>query len=222
MAEPAAATVPGVPPEFQYASLPHQAETAITGMWVFLATECLFFGGLFLAWIYSRYWNMAGFDAGSGATELRIGSINTGILVTSSFSYAMGLAFIQADRQRGMIICIALAMLLGTSFLCLKGFEWHLDFDSHAWVNDPDFEVKGALQGGAKLFWTFYWIGTVLHGAHMSVGLGLLAYILWRARRGDFSAAYHTPVEVVGLYWSFVDIVWMVLWPFIYLIGRGA
>jgi cytochrome c oxidase subunit III len=165
---------------------------------------------------------MAGFDAGGQETELWIGSINTGILVTSSFVYALGLAFIQADRQRGMIICIALAMVLGTSFLCLKGFEWHLDFDDHTWVNDPDFKIKGALEGGAKLFWTFYWIGTVLHGAHMSIGLGLLAYILWRAHRGDFSAAYHTPVEVVGLYWSFVDIVWMVLWPFIYLVGRGA
>jgi cytochrome c oxidase subunit III len=221
MAEAEATSAGGsAPTEFQYASLVHQSQTAIAGMWLFLATECLFFGALFLAWMYCRYWNMAGFDAGSSETELWIGSVNTGILVTSSFVYAAGLAFVQLGDQRRLIWCCAGAVALGSAFLCLKGYEWHLDFADHVWVNDPDFKIKGMLEGGAKLFWTFYWIATVLHAAHMAAGLGLVAYIIWRTRRGDFSAEYHTPVEVVGLYWSFVDVIWMVLWPFIYLIGR--
>jgi cytochrome c oxidase subunit 3 len=211
-----------VPQEFQYASIFHQAETAIAGMWLFLAQESLFFGGLFLSWIYCRYWNIAGFDAGSAEAQLWIGSINTGILVTSSFAYALALAFIQGGRDRGMAALLWIVIFLGIAFLCLKGYEWHLDFKDHTWVLDPDFKVKGALQGGAKLFWSFYWLGTVLHAAHLTIGIGLVAYVIMRARLGHFSAAYHTPVEVVGIYWSFVDVVWLILWPLIYLIGRGS
>ena len=209
-----------VPQEFQYPNLFDQGQTAITGTWLFLAQECLFFGALMLTWVYARYWNMAGFDAGSQQTELWIGSVNTGILVTSSFFYACALTFIQAGRSRPMFWALVGVIMLGCTFLGLKVYEWHLDFVNHSWVNDPQFPVKGALGGGAKLFWSFYWIGTVLHGFHMTIGIGLVAYLLIRARRGDFSAVYHAPVEVIGLYWSFVDIVWMMLWPMIYLIGR--
>ncbi len=211
-----------LPQEFQYASLFHQREAAIAGMWLFLAQECLFFGALFLTWIYSRYWNLAGFDAGSAETQLWIGSINTGVLVTSSFAYAVALTFIRGGADRPMSMALWVTLSLGVIFLCLKGYEWHLDFDDHTWVLDPDFKVKGALQGGAKLFWSFYWIATILHGAHMSVGIALVLYLILRARRRHFSAAYHTPVEVVGIYWSFVDIIWIILWPLIYLIGRGT
>ncbi|HEX5327692.1 MAG TPA: cytochrome c oxidase subunit 3 [Acetobacteraceae bacterium] len=222
MAEPTAP--PGgsliVAQEFQYSSIFHQGETAVTGMWLFLAQECLFFGALFLTWIYCRYWNIAGFDAGSAETQLWIGSVNVGILLTSSFAYAVALTLIQGGADRIMVWALAVVALLGVAFLCLKGYEWHLDFADHLWVLDPDFKVKGSLAGGAKLFWCFYWLATVLHAAHMTVGIGLVGYVILRARRGDFSAAYHTPVEVVGIYWSFVDMIWIVLWPMIYLIGR--
>jgi cytochrome c oxidase subunit 3 len=206
--------------EFQYPNLFDQGQTAVAGMWLFIAQECMFFGVLFLTWIYARYWNQAGFDEGSRHAVLWIGSINAGLLVTSSFSYALALAFIQGGRPRLMNFALCGVLLLGTAFLGLKLYEWHLDFTDHVWVNDPNFPVHGVLEGGAKLFWVFYWIGTVLHGFHMTVGVGLVLWILGRGIRGDFSAVYHTPVEVVGLYWSFVDIVWMVLWPMIYLIGR--
>lgn len=211
-----------IPQEFQYASIQHQADAAIAGIWLFLAQECLFFGGLFLTWIYCRYWNIAGFDAGSAEAQLWIGSINTGILITSSFVYATALALVQGGRDRAMVLMLWIVVLLGVIFLCLKGYEWHLDFDDHTWVLDPDFKVQGALQGGAKLFWSFYWLGTVLHAAHLTIGIGLVLYVIMRGRRGDFSAVYHTPVEVVGIYWSFVDVIWIILWPLIYLIGRGS
>lgn len=207
--------------EFQYSSAEHQADTAISGMWLFLATEVLFFGALFLSWIYSRHWNQAGFDAGAHQTSLVIGTTNTVILLTSSFVYSVGLAFIRAGNSRRLVQCCVLAWLLGAAFLILKfGVEWPDDIEKGLFPG-PGFAIGEPLSGGAKLFFVFYFFGTALHGLHMLAGLGVVAWIIQRARRGDFSPGFHTPVTVVGLYWSFVDIVWIVLYPLIYLIGRG-
>jgi cytochrome c oxidase subunit 3 len=211
-----------LPHEFQYSSARHQAETAVSGMWLFLATEVLFFGALFLSWIYARHWDQAGFDAGAQHTRLAIGTINTVILVTSSLVYSAGLAFIEAGNIRRLIQCCALAFVLGLSFLILKfGVEWYLDFSDHLFPGS-DFAINGPLGGGARIFFVFYFISTALHGLHMTAGLVLVGWIILRAQRGEFSSAHYTPVTVVGLYWSFVDIVWIVLYPLIYLVGRGS
>ncbi len=210
------------PHEFQYASPRHQADTAIAGMWLFLATEVLFFGGLILGWIYCRHWNQAGFDAGARETELWIGTLNLAILVTSSFVYATGLAFIRVGSTSGLIWCCAVAIALGVLFLGLKfGLEYHDDFSNHVFPTGADFKIKGAEAGGARLFFVFYFVSTALHGVHLTGGIGLVTWIILRARRGEFGRRYYTPVHVVGLYWSFVDIVWLTLYPLIYLIGRG-
>ena len=209
------------PHEFQYSDADHQAGTALAGMWLFLATEILFFGGLFLGWLFARYQNQAGFDAGAAETELWIGTVNTALLVTSSLVYSMGLAAIRVENVRLFIICCAGAIGLGLVFLGLKfGLEYTDDFDKHLFPTDPAFGISGAQAGGAKLFYVFYFVSTALHGVHMVIGIALVGWMAWRARRGDFSRWYHTPVEVVGLYWSFVDMVWIVLYPLIYLIGR--
>ena len=206
--------------EFQYGSARHQARTAVAGMWLFLATEVLFFGGLILAWIYSRHWNQAGFDAGARETTLWIGTLNTAILVTSSFVYALGVAFIRIGDSRRLIQCCWVTLALGVAFLALKfGLEWTDDFRKHLFPTESGFPVTNA--GGARLFFVFYFVGTALHGVHMIGGIGLVSWIIFRARRGEFSPRYHMPVQVVGLYWSFVDIVWLTLYPLIYLIGRG-
>jgi cytochrome c oxidase subunit 3 len=207
--------------DFQYSSARHQAESAISGMWLFLATEVLFFGALFLTWIYSRHWNQAGFDDGAQHTELAIGTINTLILLASSFVYSAGVVFIETGNNRRLIQCCAAAWALGVAFLILKfGIEWRDDFAGHLFPA-ADFAIQGELSGGARIFFVFYFLGTALHGVHMVGGLLLVGWIIWRARRGEFSPAYHTPVIVVGLYWSFVDMVWIVLYPLIYLVGRG-
>ena len=190
-------------------------------MWLFLATEVLFFGGLILSWIYSRHWNQAGFDAGSRETELWIGTLNTAILVTSSFAYATGLACIREGNTRRLIQCLIVTLALGLAFLVLKfGLEWSGDFTKHLFPTARNFKITGPDQDGARLFFVFYFISTALHGVHMIVGVVLVAWIILRARRGSFTPAYHTPVHVVGLSWSFVDIVWLTLFPLIYLIGR--
>jgi cytochrome c oxidase subunit 3 len=210
-----------LPHEFQYSSARHQAETAIAGMWLFLATEMLFFGALFLSWIYSRHWNQAGFDAGAQQTNLTIGTVNTAILLASSFVYSAGLAFIEIGNKRRLIQCCAVAWMLGFAFLILKfGVEWHGDFHKHLFPGSH-FAITGPLSGGAQLFFIFYFVGTVLHGLHMIGGLILVGWIILRARRDEFSPGYYTPVAAVGLYWSFVDVVWIVLYPLIYLVGRG-
>ena len=207
--------------EFQYSNARHRADSAISGMWLFLATEVLFFGALFLTWIYTRHWNQAGFDAGAQQTNLAIGTINTVILLVSSFVYSAGVAFIEGGNSRRLIQCCAAAWALGLAFLVLKfGVEWRDDFAKHLFPG-PDFAIQGSLTGGARIFFVFYFLGTALHGLHMVVGLILVGWIILRARHGEFSPAFHTPVIVVGLYWSFVDIVWIVLYPLIYLVGRG-
>ena len=207
-----------LPHKFQYSSAGHQAATAISGMWLFLATEVLFFGAIFLSWIYCRHWNPAGFDAGARQTQLGIGTVNTVILLTSSLVYSAGLAFIEAGDRRRLIQCCAIVWVLGLAFLILKfGIEYHKDFAQHLFPG-PDFAINGALGGGARLFFVFYFVSTAIHGIHMIGGLILVGWIILRARGDEFSPLYYTPVVVVGLYWSFVDL----LYALIYLVGRGS
>ena len=152
-------------------------------MWLFLATEVLFFGALFLAWIYSRHWNQAGFDAGAQHTQLAIGTINAVILVTSSFVYSAGLVFIEAGNARRLIQCCATAGALGVVFLILKfGVEWRKDFEQHLFPG-TDFAINGPLGGGARIFFVFYFVSTALHGLHMVGGLFLVGWIILRAWR---------------------------------------
>jgi cytochrome c oxidase subunit 3 len=206
---------------FQFSSADHQEEVSVAGIWLFLATEVLFFGALFLAWIFARYWNEAGFSAGAHETSLVIGTINTITLLTSSLVFTSGVMFIRAGNKRRLIQCCLAAMALGTIFMFLKfGVEWRDDFARNLFPG-PDFAIHGDLRGGAQLFFAFYFFATGVHGLHMLAGLAVVAWIILRTHRGHFSERYHTPVVVVGLYWSFVDIVWLVLFPLIYLIGRA-
>jgi cytochrome c oxidase subunit 3 len=207
---------------FQYRSRADQHDAALTGMWLFLATEVLFFGGLLLCFIVGRHDNPLGFDAGARETKLWVGTLNTLLLISSSLVYAVGVLFIRCGFARALERCCLLALLLGAGFIVLKfGLEWPDDFRQHLFPAAADFKISGAAQGGARLFFVFYFVSTALHGLHMLVGMGLVGWIVRRTHRGEFSARYHTPVIAVGLYWSFVDIVWLTLYPLIYLVGRG-
>jgi cytochrome c oxidase subunit III len=207
---------------FQYADARHQAETAVSGMWLFLATEVLFFGGLILAWLFCRHWQQHGFDAGGRETLIAFGTTNLFLLITSSFVYSAGLAWIRLDQPRRLVQCCWLTAGLGVTFLILKCIEWYIDASEHLFPAASAFKIAGADAGGARLFWSFYFVATGLHALHMIVGVALVGWIALRASKRAFSADWHTPAEVVGLYWSFVDIVWIVLFPLIYLVGRGT
>ena len=207
--------------EFQYAGMEHQSDTALSGMWLFLATELLFFGGLFLLYTVYRQQYPQAFAEASRRTELLTGTVNTVLLVSSSAVFSWGLGFARrGDNRRLFWACMAV-VALGTAFLLLKGWEWHDDLDEHLFPG-AGFPITGPDNGGAQLFWFFYFVATGLHGVHMIVGVGLVAWLGWRAWQGRYSAGYFTPVEVVGLYWSFVDMVWLCLYPMLYLIDRAS
>ena len=205
---------------FQYTDADHQAGTAMAGMWLFLASEVLFFGGLLVAWLFCRHWQQSGFDAGAKETVLWIGTLNLFVLITSSFIYSSGLAFAEEGNIRRMVQCCFLTMGLGTLFLILKLFEWYIDISENLFPAGS-FKIHGEDGNGARLFWSFYFVATSLHAVHMIIGIFLVGYIARLAKKGAFGDGWVTPVEVVGLYWSFVDIVWITLYPFIYLIGRA-
>lgn len=207
--------------QFQFSSARHQRATAIAGLWLFLATEVMFFGALLLGWIFCRHWQPAGFDAGARATDLAIGTANTVILLTSSFAYAVGLVAVEAGHPRRLLACAAFTATLGLLFLLLKGLEWHEDFAKHLFPGG-DFSIAGPAAGGAALFFVFYFVATGLHAVHMAIGVVLVCWIAYGAWRTPSAPGLALRAETVGLYWSFVDMVWLVLYPLIYLIGRGG
>ena len=202
--------------EFQYTGIAHQTETALDGMWLFLTTELLFFGGLFFLYMILRMEHPHGVAVGSRHTELLIGTVNTALLLTSSAVFAYGLGCIRAGKPRALRAACIVTAVLGAAFLLLKVYEWHDDLAKHLFPG-PHFVITGADGNVAQMFWSFYWIATGLHGLHMIVGVGLVTWIARGAGAGRYSAGYHTPVEVVGLYWSFVDMVWLCLYPMLYL-----
>ena len=208
---------PAADAEFHYGSPEHQADTAVAGMWLFLATEILFFGGIVFVWTVVARAHPAGVSLATAHTNLLIGSINTALLLTSSAVCTWGAAQ-AADRNR-VVRAFALTAALGAGFLVLKGLEWREEFAAHLFPG-PSFALRGDDAGGAQLFFSLYFVATGLHAIHMLVGLGLLASIVWRAHRRQFRPGHATPVEVVALYWSFVDLVWLALFPLIYLVMR--
>ena len=217
MAELAA---PAAHAEFQYSSPEHQADTATAGMWLFLASEMLFFGGLVLVWLLLHRGHPAGFAMAAEHANLLIGSINTVLLLAASAVYAAGLLGARQGQVERVVPACLVTAALGVLFLGLKGLEWKLDLDEGLFPG-AGFGLHGPDQGGAELFYSFYWVATALHGVHMLIGVALVAWIAWRAHRREFSRGYNTPVEVVGLYWSFVDLAWIAMYSLIYVAGRA-
>ncbi|MBV9750713.1 MAG: cytochrome c oxidase subunit 3 [Acetobacteraceae bacterium] len=208
------------PKGFQYASPAHEADTAIAGMWLFLASEALFFGGLFFVWLQLRIRHTGGVTLGAEHANLLIGTLNTAILLTSSLSYTLGVQRAREGRGRATAWAALVTAGLGVAFLGLKLLEWGLDLRDGLFPG-VHFALTGQNAGGAHLFYDLYWVATGLHGAHMLVGIGLVLLIARRAWQGEFSPAYTTPVEVTGLYWSFVDVIWIILYALIYVVGRA-
>lgn len=207
--------------EFQYRDSAWQSDTALCGMWLFLASEVLFFGALLLGWCVYRHQHAEGFRDATRDTQLAIGIINTVVLATSSLSFAAAVAWARRHDARRVFQASLVTAALGAVFLMLKAFEWYLDVRDGE-VPGASFKMTGHHDGGAELFWVFYYAATGLHGVHLLIGIALVGWIAWRARAGAFDHGRPVAVEVVGLYWSFVDMVWMVLFPLIYLAGRAG
>jgi cytochrome c oxidase subunit 3 len=213
--------MPEPQPAFQYVDLRQQHEAAELGIWVFLATEVLLFGGLILGYCAYRYGDPEGFAEAARHTKIVIGSANTAILLSSSFlvAWAVNAARLGAGRLAAALLWIAAA--LGILFLLLKGIEYHSEYDEHL-VPGLDFAVAGPHANAVHLFFSFYFVATGLHALHVAIGIVTLGVIGGAAYRGRYSPLYHAPITVAGLYWHFVDVVWIFLFALIYLPGRAA
>lgn len=210
-----------VRPEVQYANLDQQGDTAELGMWVFLVNETIFFGALIFAYFVYRLSYPYDFALAAQGTVLWCGSVNFVLLLTSSLTMVLAINAAAQGERRTMTWWLVATVALGCAFLGVKGFEYYLDFQNRA-VPVINYLPKPGEGRAGELFWIFYWIATGLHAVHLTIGVGLILYmLLWRIRRGEITPGYFAPLEVVGIYWSFVDTVWIFLFPCIYLVGRS-
>ena len=219
-------------PAHQFDTMEQQKESSTLGMWLFLVTEIMFFGGLFVAYLVYRTMYPAAFAAASSTLNVPLGALNTAVLICSSLTMALAIRSAQVNSRKGAVLFLLLTMLLGSTFLVVKGFEYADKFREHhvpgATFNfalenahatavtqaaDPDF------QRHAQIFFSLYFIMTGIHATHMIIGLGILAVLVFYTRRGKFDSEYYNPLEMTGLYWHFVDIVWIFLFPLLYLLG---
>jgi cytochrome c oxidase subunit 3 len=206
-----------------FESLEQQRDTTVLGMWFFLATEILVFGAIFTAYIVYRQQYPADFERASLKLNLPIAAINTIVLLGSSLTMALSVRAAQLNRQRGLLVCLTLTALLGAAFLGFKVLEYYLDYADRlvpGFRFDPAEWGTPEAAGRVQLFLVFYYVLTGLHAVHLTIGILVLLVILAFAARGWFSPAYYIPIEVWGLYWHFVDVVWIFLLPLLYLIGR--
>jgi cytochrome c oxidase subunit 3 len=233
-------------PPFQrhhFESIGQQFDATNFAMWLFLLTEVMFFGGLFTAYLIMRNWYYPAFVEASHQLNIGWGTANTAVLITSSFTMAMGVYNAQLRRKGGLLLCLWLTFILGWVFLGIKGIEYHEKWENHHvpgfhysirdFVNpasDPevhrlypdDKPLSLAMADKTELYFFLYFAMTGMHALHMIIGIGILAFMILRARLGAYTSGHVTFVENFGLYWHFVDIIWIFLFPLLYLISRHS
>jgi len=212
-----------------FASLAQQKDASALGMWTFLVQEIMFFGGLFLVYTIYRYQYYDVFAACSHHLDWKLGAANTAVLIFSSLTMAMAVHAAALGQRKATAIWLVLTILLGGVFLGVKTVEYREKFVDHL-IPGPHFlapaeaahelKIDASQAGQAQLYFSLYFGMTGLHALHMIIGIPILAALAWRAWSGAYGPSYHTPVEMTGLYWHFVDIVWIFLFPLLYLIGH--
>ena len=226
-----------------------QKEAAVIGMWVFLLTEILFFGGLFVAYMIYRVWYFDAFAEASRSLDLFWGGLNTAVLIGSSLTMAMAVRGAQTNKRKATVNWLILTMILGCRVPGREGDRVRRTSSSitmclvRTSCGPPSMKHRRAaaakqrrrlpaaehrqlsltpdqLQRTTQIYFSLYFTMTGLHALHMIIGIGLMSVITWMAWKGKFDAEYYTPVEMSGLYWHFVDIVWIFLFPLLYLVER--
>ena len=203
----------------QFDSIEQQHEAAKLGMWIFLATEVLFFGGLFLGYTVYRYLYPETFAAASRHTEVILGGANTAILLFSSTLMALAVRAAELGRRKHLIWLLLGTAFFGLIFMAIKGLEYHKDFVDHL-VPGVGFRWHEANPSAAEMFFWLYFAMTGLHAIHVTVGIFVMLTLTVLAWRRQFENGNYMAVEVAGLYWHFVDIVWVFLFPLLYLAGH--
>ena len=224
-----------------FESVDQQFDATNFAMWLFLLTEVMFFGGLFTAYLIMRNWYYPAFVEASHQLNVGWGTANTAVLILSSFTMAMGVWSAEMRKKGTLVLFLSLTFILGLVFLGIKTIEYHEKWEKHhipglhyseqSFLNpasDPevhknypgDKPLAPDMAAHTELYFFLYFAMTGMHALHMIIGIGLLFWLIWRAHRGDFSSGYVAPIENFGLYWHFVDIVWLFLFPLLYLINR--
>jgi cytochrome c oxidase subunit 3 len=205
--------------QHHFDTMQQQKEASTFGMWLFLLTEVLFFGGIFFAYMLYRMWYFDAFAEASRDLDLMLGGFNTVVLIGSSLTMAFAVRSAQTGSSRGTVRWLILTMILGAVFLGVKVVEYSHKFEvGH--VPGPNFHSTSPWAAQEQIFYSLYFTMTGLHAVHMIVGIVILAIITRMAAQGKFNESYHTPVEMTGLYWHFVDLVWIYLFPLLYLVER--
>ncbi|HYV37300.1 MAG TPA: cytochrome c oxidase subunit 3 [Gemmataceae bacterium] len=206
-----------------FATLKQQHETATLGMWMFLVTELMLFGGLFLAYTVYRVRNPAEFAIASKHLNIWFGGINTVVLLTSSLTMALGVYWAQTGKRNLLTVGLVLTALLGVTFLVIKGFEYYGDYVENLMpglaFDDAEWHELGVRPERVKMFLIIYYMMTGIHALHLIIGIAIIGLLAFWAHRGHYTPAYYYPIEVGGLYWHFVDVIWVFLLPLLYLAG---
>ncbi len=212
--------------QHHFISAEQQFDAAKLGMWLFLVTEILLFSGMFVAYTVYRVWHPEVFAHASELLDWQLGGLNTLVLLASSFTVALAIHYVQRDENEKVIVLLLLTLLCAAAFMVVKYFEYTGKF-SHGILPGAAFSPHGESHGTdyadydipyAAQFFSIYFVMTGIHGVHVLVGMLLFVWLVTRLARGHFSSAYYTPIELTGLYWHLVDIIWIFLFPLLYLI----
>jgi cytochrome c oxidase subunit 3 len=215
-----------------------QREAGSFGMWLFLLTEIMFFGGMFFSYLLYRNWYYDAFVTASNTLDIKWGAINTVFLITSGFAMALGVYYAEVRNRRMLVLMLWATTFFGVLFLGVKGIEYNEKFELHhvpgasfnvkEFINPPlgkdgkpsEIPLAPDMAQKTQIYFFLYFAMTGMHAVHMIIGIVILFWLIARAQRGEFSAGYVAPIENFGLYWHFVDIVWLFLFPLLYLINR--
>lgn len=224
-----------------FENVEQQADAAGFAMWLFLLTEIMFFGGLFTAYLIYRNWYYPAFVAASHQLDIFWGTLNTAVLITSSFTMAMGVWCAETRKQKGLVLSLVLTFILGLGFLGIKTVEYKEKIEKHhvpgfhyslqSFINPQsdakiheeypnDQPLATDMARHTEVYFSLYFAMTGMHALHMIIGIAILGFMIYRAQAGAYTAGHVTFVENFGLYWHFVDIVWIFLFPLLYLISR--
>jgi cytochrome c oxidase subunit 3 len=203
-----------------FTDMDQQIEANTLGMWIFLVTEVMFFSGMFLLYIIYRAAYPQEFAEGSHHLDIYLGTTNTVVLLCSSLTMALAVRSVQLGQRKAAMIFLFLTLILGSTFLGIKGLEYYHKYEEHL-LPGSGFMYEGeANPQFAQLFFVLYFVMTGFHALHMIIGAGVIIYFMIRIWQRAFPPENYVPVEMLGLYWHFVDIVWVFLFPLLYLIGR--
>jgi cytochrome c oxidase subunit 3 len=205
--------------QHHFGDLDQQREASKLGMWLFLVTEVMFFGGMFCVYLVYRSTYPDAWAVGSQGMHFWIGTINTVVLICSSLSMAMAVHAAAVGHRKALVVLLIITMLLGSVFLVLKAVEYYEHWLHHH-IPGPYFVAEGPNPRGQQLFYSLYFAMTGFHALHMVIGVVIVGFITYWAWRGVYTPEYHNPVENTGLYWHFVDIVWIYLYPLLYLVAH--